>query len=142
MRIELTNTPSADDAKFISNGLKNFNYKTAGNLDQDEEEIRFTVFARDGQGEIQGGLRATCFWNTLHVELIWVADENRGSGIGSEMLRKAEQYASSHGYEIALLETTTWQARPFYEQQGYELMGTLKGHPKGHATHFMTKKLT
>ena len=141
MRIELTTSPSAEDAKTISQGLVNFNHETIKELQGEDAEIKFSVFARDAGGKVTGGLRATCFWNTLHIELLWVAEEARGNGTGSVLVEKAEQFAIEHGFELALLETTSWQARPFYQKLGYELMATLPQYPKGHATHFLTKRL-
>ena len=84
---------------------------------------------------------ASIYWNILHIELVWVSEEARGKNIGSQMVEKAEAFAIEKGSERALLDTTTWQARPFYEKLGYEVFGTLPDHPKGHALHFMTKKL-
>ena len=142
MNYELTTSPSEQDAKTISRGLVDFNHKTAENLEPEEKAVGFSIFARNAEAEIMGGLRATCFWNTLHVELLWVAENVRGAGTGSALLRQAEQFAVEHGFEQALTETTSWQSRPFYEKHGYELIATLPNYPKGHACHFLTKKLT
>ena len=139
MKIELTTSPSAEDAKTISQGLLNFNLDTIEGLDAQSTEINFSVFARDYEGKITGGLRACCFWNILHIELLWVSEKARGTGIGSDLLAKAEQFAVEQGIEQALLESTSWQARPFYEKHGYTVLATLPDYPKGHATHFMTK---
>ena len=86
-------------------------------------------------------MRAICFWNALHVELVWVSKETRGTGIGTELMQKAEIFAIEHGYELSLLESTSWQAKSFYEKLGYSLMATLPDYPKGQATHFLTKRL-
>ncbi len=141
MKIELTTSPSTEDTKTISQGLVDFNNKMVKDLDPVGAEIKFSVFARDEDGNVKGGVRATCFWNTLHIELVWVTEEARGNGTGSSLVEKAEQFAIEHGFELALLESTSWQAKPFYEKLGYELLATLSGHPKGHATHFLTKHL-
>ena len=42
----------------------------------------------------------------------------------------------------SLLSTFSFQARPFYEQLGYALIGTLEDYPEGHSLFFMTKRLT
>ncbi len=141
MNIEVTTSPADEDARTISQELVNFNHEANTALHREEKELTFFVFARDEYEEIRGGVRATCFWNTLHIELVWVSEEARGHGIGSELIEHAEQFAREHGYELALLETTSWQAKPFYEKAGYELMGTLPDYPKGSAMHFMTKRL-
>ena len=141
MKIELTTSPSAEDAKTISQGLVNFNLETIKGLEAQSSEINFSVFARDDNGNITGGLRATCFWNTLHIELLWVSDEARRMGTGSTLLEKAELFAIEQGVELALLESTSWQAKSFYEKLGYEVLATLPDYPKGYATHFLTKRL-
>jgi ribosomal protein S18 acetylase RimI-like enzyme len=141
VEIELTTTPSAEDARTISQGLVDFNHEAIPDLEPEDAAIKFSVFARDNDGKVTGGLRGTCFWNTLHIELTWVSKEARGTGVGSTMVKKAELFAIKHGFEQALLETTSWQAKPFYEKLGYELIATLPQYPKGHACHFLTKRL-
>ncbi len=141
MKIELTTTPAPEDAKFISHGLVNFNHESLRELEPGEPETKFSVFARDEHEKIIGGLRATCFWNALHVELIWVSEEARGRGLGSKLMETAEQFARDHDYELALLESTSWQAKEFYEKLGYELLATLPEYPRGHEMYFFTKRL-
>lgn len=141
MNIELTTSPSAEDAKTISRALLNYNYKAAKDLEPESAYITFSIFARDEKGTINGGLRATCFWNTLHIELCWVSEEIRMQGIGSKMVKKAEAFAAEKGFEQALLETTDWQAEPFYKKLGYKIIATIPQYPKGHVMHFMTKTL-
>ncbi|MBT3230143.1 MAG: GNAT family N-acetyltransferase [Candidatus Marinimicrobia bacterium] len=141
MKIELTTNPSSKDAEFISQGLVNFNHERVKDLEQDDPETKFSIFVRDDENNIIGGLRATCFWNALHVELVWVSKESRGSGIGTKLMKEAETFAIEHGYELSLLESASWQAKAFYEKMGYTLMATLPDFPKGYATHFLTKRL-
>ena len=141
MQIELTTSPSKEDAKTISDGLVAFNHEANEGLEPHESGTEFSLFVRDEAGAVVGGLRAACFWNMLHVELVWLSREIRGSGTGTALMKKAEQFAVEHGIEQALTETTSWQARAFYEKLGYELMATLPEYPKGHSMYFMTKRL-
>ncbi|NQV13843.1 GNAT family N-acetyltransferase [bacterium] len=141
MNIELSTSPLPEDENTISQGLVNFNHETIRDLEPAEAMIKFSIFLRDGDGKVLGGLRAICFWNTLHIELLWLSVEARGQGKGTAMVELAEQYAVENGFELALLESTSWQARSFYEKLGYNLMATLPDYPKGQSCHFMTKKL-
>lgn len=142
MKIDLTTTPTSEDAEFISKGLVQFNHTQAPDLEAETSPLNFSVFARNDEDVIIGGLRAVCFWNTLHVELLWVSEPFRNTGIGTDLLKKAEGFALHNGYELALLESTSWQARSFYEKLGYKLMGTIPEYPRGYATHFLVKDLT
>lgn len=139
MKIELTTEPSKEDAKKISQGLTNYNHQMVPELE--DTEIKFFIFARDENDVIIGGLRAVLEWDIVHIELLWTSEEARGKGIGKELMEKAEAYALEKGIDRALLETTSFQARPFYEKLGYEVFGTLPDHPKGHDCYFLTKKL-
>jgi ribosomal protein S18 acetylase RimI-like enzyme len=125
----------------LSHGIMTFNNDTIHDLEPVEAEKRFHVMARDDDGALQGGIRATCYWNTLHIELLWLSPDARGSGIGRELIEKAERFARENKCENALVETTSWQAKPFYEKNGYRHMATLKNRPKGHSTHYLSKAL-
>ena len=141
MNIEIERNPSKAEADLPSRGIKSFNEETVRDLEPAEEEKRFHVMARDDEGSLQGGIRATCYWNTLHIELLWISETARGSGIGRKLIQKAEAFARDNGCENALVETTSWQARPFYEKNGYNHMATLSNRPKGHSSHYLNKVL-
>ena len=38
-------------------------------------------------------------------------------------------------------ETLDFQAKPFYQKQGFEVYGELQDTPKGHTTYFLVKRL-
>ena len=141
MKVEVDCEPSKTDMDVLSQGIIAFNNEQIPDLEPIEHEKRFHVFARDEDGNVQGGIRATCFWNTLHIELLWLAKETRGSGIGRDLVDRAEDYAREHKCTNALVETTSWQAKPFYEKNGYLHMATLNDRPKGHASHYLRKTL-
>ena len=141
MHVEIALEPSGEHAERLSRGIADFNRNLIPDLEPNEDEVKFHVLAIDDAGELIGGLRATCYWNTLHIELLWLSDEARGKGAGRAIIARAEAFAVEKGCEKALVETTSWQARPFYEKNGYELLATLEGRPKGHASHYLAKTL-
>ena len=141
MQIEVHLNPPADAAAILSREIANINYAAIPGLEPNEAEIKFHVLAMDETDSLTGGLRASCYWNTLHIELLWLSQAVRGTGAGTKLVQQAERFAFENGCEKAFVETTSWQARPFYERLGYRLLGTLEGRPKGHATHYLTKSL-
>jgi hypothetical protein len=50
-----------------------------------------------------------------------------------------ESAATAQGITQAHLETTSFQARGFYERHGYTVFGVLEGKPVGHAWFYMKK---
>lgn len=142
MRIEIDCDPSRSDRETLSNGIMSFNDQSVDGLEPVDAEKPFHVLARDENGVLRGGIRATCYWNTLHIELLWLAEEARGGGVGRKLLELAETYARENNCVNALVETTSWQAKPFYEKNGYCHMATLNDRPNGHASHYLSKALT
>jgi GNAT superfamily N-acetyltransferase len=51
--------------------------------------------------------------------VLWVAEDHRGRGLASHMLRWAEAQGRALGARHTKLETFEWQARAFYLRQGY-----------------------
>lgn len=139
MHIEVNIDPEKSDADILSKGIIDFNRSEVPNLEPNEAEVKLFVFARNESDTVVGGIRAICFWNTLHIELLWLSEECRGTGIGKQMMDSAEVFAIQNGCEKAFVETTSWQAKPFYEKSGYEHIATLSDRPKGHASHYLTK---
>lgn len=141
MNFEITTNASKIDVAVLSDGITQFNKSTIPKLELNEAEVRFFVFARNGDKKVTGGIRATCYWNTLHIELLWLSQECRGQGIGKILLGSAEEFAKTNNCEKVFVETTSWQARPFYEKNGYLLEASIKDWPKGYASYFFTKNL-
>ncbi len=141
MKIEITTDANQRDAKTLSQGIIDFNLLKIPDLEPIEDEVKFFVFVRDENDAVVGGIRAICYWNTLHIELTWLSEGLRGSGIGSELMTSAEKFAKENGCQKALVETTSWQAKPFYEKVGYKHIATIPDRPKGHASYFLTKEL-
>jgi GNAT superfamily N-acetyltransferase len=99
---------------------------------------RLAVVARAG-GRLLGGVAGETNRGVLYVNLLWVAEGERGRGLGSRLLAAAEAEAAARGCRAAWLDTYDFQARPFYERHGYAAFGTLDGFPGGHRRFFMAK---
>ena len=65
--------------------------------------------------------------------------------IGSTMPLAMNLYGSAGRMALALgvdrgyLETTSFQARPFYEKMGYEVFAELEDQPPGHTCYYLKK---
>ena len=142
MKIEVSLNPEKDDLRIIHQGIKQYNKKEVLNLPIDADDLEFAVFARDDANKIIGGIRATASWNWLHIELLWVEIRFRQRGIGKKLVQKAEAFAIEHGFQYVRVETTSFQAKPFYEKLGYQVFGVLENSPsEGYTDYFMKKRL-
>jgi len=70
-----------------------------------------------------------------------VAQDLRGDGWGSRLMREMERLARDRGCRHVWLDTFSFQARPFYERLGYRVIGTLPDYPFGQERYFLSKPL-
>ena len=96
----------------------------------------------NADGVVVGGIDGLVFGGWLYVKLLWVEASLRGRGHGTRLLRRMEEEAVRLGCTHAHLDTYSFEARPFYEKNGYEVFATLDDFPPGHQKHFLRKELT
>lgn len=77
-----------------------------------------------------------------YIASIAVADEARGQGIGSGLLRFAEQYFAGREHLFLLASSFNLRAQQLYRRHGYEMVGELKDYiVAGHSECILHKKL-
>ncbi|PZA09498.1 GNAT family N-acetyltransferase [Rhodopseudomonas palustris] len=92
-------------------------------------------------GETIGGLWGRIVYDWLFVELLAVPDTSRRSGLGTELLSRAEQIAKARGCAGVWLDTYQFQAPDFYRKHGYQEFGRIADHPRGSQRLFFLKTL-
>lgn len=98
-------------------------------------------FLKSDRGETMGGLLGGIWGGWLHITILWIDEAERGKRWATQLMDRAEAYARERRCHSAMLDTHSFQARPFYEKRGYEVFGTLDDYPKGHKKFFLRKKL-
>ena len=94
------------------------------------------------EGELLGGVIASRKGNWVCIDYLWVEERQRGTGLGSLLLRTTEQQAMQRGCQQALVDTFSFQALPFYLKQGYQQQMSLPDFPlAGMQRHYLTKAL-
>ena len=141
MNLVVTTSPTQEDLKALSVGIGSYNKDYLPDDVGFEKDTKFAVIAKDESGKVLGGIRATAFWNYCTIELLWLSEETRGLGLGSNLMEAAEKFAKDKGFGYMRTETLSFQAKPFYEKIGYKVFGELPDHPKGHTTYCLVKEL-
>lgn len=110
--------PSPEDlqAGTLGKHMREFNYRAVGEYPQ-VQPVRLDV--RDRHGRLVAGIRSYVFVYWLQTDVLWVAEDQRGKGLGARLLGMAEAQGKALGARNAKLETFEWQARDFYLKQGY-----------------------
>ncbi|MCX4745587.1 GNAT family N-acetyltransferase [Kitasatospora sp. NBC_01287] len=136
--IVVTDALMSDDLVMISNALDAFNTEASGVFDRRP----LAVLVKDpGTGAVLGGLTGRTSLGLLFVDLFHLPAELRGQGIGSEVLRLAEEEGRRRGCRSAVLYTITFQAPEFYRRHGWEAFGEVPCDPPGTSRVFMRKDL-
>lgn len=137
--LRLSIEPHAGDElrRAVSDRLDLFNVATTG-IDRWHA---VTIFLRDPDAEIVGGLLGEIWGGWLEVKYLWVAEPFRGRGHASALLAAAERFALDRGCHAAHLDSYSFQAPDFYVKHGYRVFGVLDDCPPGHQRVFLRKTL-
>lgn len=100
----------------------------------------YALWLKD-EGKIAGGLWARIGFSWMFVELLFVPENARSKGVGSRLMRMAEDEARRRDCVGVWLDSFTFQARHFYEKLGYEIFGQLENYPQDHTRFFLRKRL-
>ncbi len=92
-------------------------------------------------GSLLAGLSGRTFGNWFMLDYLWVAEECRGHGYGKSLMHEAEKIARNRGCRFVLLDTLDFQARPFYQQLGYQLVFTQQQYPLDGERYYLKKSL-
>ena len=136
MKLTPPQPPIERDLDALRIGLSGYNQAVAGSHLREQ----VASFIKDEQGEVLGGILADIKWGWLHIDWLWIDERIRKEGWGGHLLATMEQYAGSKGIINVHLETTSFQALPFYQKQGYTVFGELSDMPPGHITYFLKKR--
>ncbi len=132
---------NGEEKQEIIDGLVSYNLSRVPSL-QEERFIDLSRKAVSESGGIVGGIIARMYcWNCADIDVLWVCESGRGAGIGKRLLKEVEDEARKRGAHLIHLDTFDFQARGFYERQGYEVFGVLEDCPAGHKRYYMKKLL-
>ena len=90
--------------------------------------------------DILGGLWALSLWGSFYVGLTFVPKDFRGTGVGSDLMQKAESEAVARGCQNMWVDTYDFQARVFYERHGFAIFGQIDGPAPMFPRYFMKKE--
>ena len=137
MNIRITNDGNEQDEKDIFEMLKDYNLKNR----EQSENVPIGVFYEDENGQKLAGLTGETFGLWLCIHYLFVSESLRTQGIGSKLLKAAEEEAQKRGCKYAFVDTFSFQAPQFYLKHGYKEVFTLENYPYTGKRHYYTKEL-
>jgi GNAT superfamily N-acetyltransferase len=124
-------------SRFLWNGLIRYNRSRTGMAKYE----RAVLSARDARGRVVGGVIVESYYRESYVELLWVDEGSRHTGLGSRLIEAAVRRARRRGSRLIHLNTYSFQAPRFYEKLGFRRFGGMRGSPPGASRHYYVKRL-
>lgn len=129
------------DADFIGERLVEYNLQHVSRT-QKADFISINKKITDENGTIIAGCIAEMYcWNIAYVDVLWVDERYRRSGLGTKLLAEIERTAMEENCSLIHLDTFDFQAKDFYVKHGYDVFGVLEDCPENHCRYYLKKKL-
>jgi GNAT superfamily N-acetyltransferase len=129
--------PDSQDIGFLSDRINEFNFAATQMYDGRE----LALFVRDTEGRITAGIYGWTWGGCGYIDKLWVRDDLRGQGYGTQLLQAAEREISARGCFQILLSTHSFQAPEFYSRLGYQVDGVSDDYPRGYQQYYLKKRL-
>jgi GNAT superfamily N-acetyltransferase len=119
----------------IARKLDDYNNANSGRRDTPLD----LIVTDPATGEVLGGLSGRTSLGVFFIHMVYLPDSLRRSGIGSELLNRAEAEAKRRGCDNAVVYTVWFQAPRFYQKHGFRVFGEVPCQPAGTTGFFMIK---
>jgi len=129
--------PAAEDVNVLNKGLSD-NAKKIKNLEPMES---FAFFVKDKEGQVLAGCHGDLFYGCLYVGSLWVTENLRGKGLGTNLMTAAEEYARKNDCAMATVNTMDWEALELYQRLGYKIDFAREGYKNDSTFYFLSKTL-
>ena len=129
--------PSDNEIDYILQSLTNFNDAIVG---PDNHEL-LNIVEYDEDGNVIAGILGGTYWGWCHIDILWVDENYRRTGIGSRLLKAAEDEALRRGAHSVHVDTMSWQAPEFDRKHGYRIISELDNIPTGNKKFHLVKDL-
>lgn len=142
--MEIKNNEDPNLEKIISKQLHKFNRENCEWIKKYTKEnpqkrnyCNFGVYDND---KLIGGAIGYISFKWYFLDQLWIDKEYRKNGIGTKIINKIEQCAKDNELLGVRLETWSFQARGFYEKNGYKVYATFEDCPPGTIDYLLRKR--
>ena len=128
---------SRDDADVIENGIRTYSEA----YEPEYESVDFYKKLVDKDGRFIAGVIADVDKDAYgFVDALFVEEALRHQGLGTSLLKAAEDFTRENGASMILTSAGDWNV-DFFKKNGYLLRGELKDVPKGHSCYELYKMI-
>ena len=129
--------PIQDDVEVLGKGIMEY--------DKKKKEMKqldfFAFFLRDENDQIIGGCNGDDMYGCLFIAQLWVAENLRGKGRGTQLMEAAEKLAKKSGCHFIAVNAMDWHPIGFYKKLGFYVEFERRGFDKDSIFYFLRKDL-
>ena len=128
---------SEDDAEVIENGIRTYSETYEPQYESVDHDKKLV----DRDGRFIAGVIADADKGAYgFVDALFVEEALRHQGLGTALLKAAEDFTRENGASMILTTAGDWNVG-FFKKNGYLLRGELKDVPKGHDCYELYKNI-
>jgi ribosomal protein S18 acetylase RimI-like enzyme len=129
--------PRSEQISEILDGLNSFGLEQVGG----EIPARVAVVCEHQNRRVIGGAIGHSIRQRFYLTQLWVSEEHRSNGFGSELVARMEAIASLCNCHDIVVDTLNKEAVSFYERLGYRIYVVNPNYIQGFDWHFMAKEI-
>jgi SAM-dependent methyltransferase/GNAT superfamily N-acetyltransferase len=133
IQFSLETQPNEKDDAIVRDGINNFN-----NSLHNDPVSHHSIFAKLN-GEVVGGALIYQHVDAIYIDSLWVDEKYRNQGVGSTLLKKAEQDALEKGILKQVICTFHEPNMQYYKNRGFELIATVPEYIHGMDKYYLRK---
>jgi type III restriction enzyme len=115
--VEVEAHPTYQEGAFLEDQLYAYNVEHTGY----DDGTYLTLWVKSLTGGRLAGLHGWTWGGSCSIQDLWVHQDLRGQGYGTQLLHAAEQEARPRGCDPMVLSSFSFQAPGFYQKLGYEV---------------------
>lgn len=129
--------PKPDEVQVLGDGIMAYATQKKGH-----KPIEFfAFFIRDENNKICGGCSCCNLYGCLYVDQLWLQENLRGKGYGTQLMLAAEKLGKEIGCTFSTVNTIDWEALGFYKKLGYKVDFERHGFLKDSIFYFLRKEI-
>jgi GNAT superfamily N-acetyltransferase len=127
VNILVDNNPSDEKNALLRKGIVDFNAQFLH-----EKAHPFSIYAKNSDNEIIGGATIWEHSDALYIDILWVEENYREKGIGSQLIHEVFKQATVKNINKIFVDTYEFQAVDFYKKHGFFVIGRLEEYLLGY----------
>jgi ribosomal protein S18 acetylase RimI-like enzyme len=129
--------PCSEQISEILDGLNSFGLEQIGG----ESPARIAVVCERQNHYVIGGVIGHSIRQRFYLTQLWVSEEYRSNGLGSELMARMEAIARQRGCRDIVVDALNKAAVSFYERLGYRVYAVNPNYIQGFDWHFLAKEI-